>query len=63
MKAKLFLSAVLTVFSTVVVYADIPAPKETPSADWTFVLMGAITAFLGGVLFVWLGRKWFKRTQ
>lgn len=43
--------------------ADIPAPPTEPnSIDWTFVLMGAISAFLGALLFIWLGRKLFKKT-
>lgn len=43
--------------------ADIPAPKtESNGTDWTFVLMGAVSAFLGALLFIWLGRKLFKKT-
>lgn len=43
--------------------ADIPPPKTEPAGvDWSFVLMGAISAFLGAWLFIWLGRKLFKKT-
>lgn len=50
------------------VMADVPAPSpqkaasEAQSFDWTFVLLGAISAFLGAILFLWLGRKLFKRS-
>jgi amino acid transporter len=63
MKAKLLTSAVLTLAFTAAAYADIPPPKEAPPTDWSFVLMGVISAFLGGMLFVWLGRRLFKRSQ
>ncbi|MBK9528083.1 MAG: hypothetical protein IPO41_07115 [Acidobacteria bacterium] len=43
--------------------ADIPAPKtESNGMDWSFILMGAVSAFLGALLFIWLGRKLFKKT-
>jgi protein-S-isoprenylcysteine O-methyltransferase Ste14 len=43
--------------------ADIPAPKaESTGIDWSFVVMGAVSAFLGALLFLWLGRKLFKKT-
>ena len=43
--------------------ANIPAPKtESNGMDWSFILMGADSAFLGALLFIWLGRKLFKKT-
>jgi len=46
--------------------ADIPAPgpreAEEQGADWTFVLMGAIFSFLSALVFLWVGRKLFKRS-
>jgi len=45
------------------VAADIPAPKtESTGADWTFVLVGAIFSFISALIFLWLGRKLFKKT-
>ena len=63
MKARPLGVAILMTLFSAAAYADIPPPKETPPTDWSFVLMGAISAFFGGVLFVWLGRKLFKRSQ
>jgi hypothetical protein len=63
MKTQLLISGVLALLFATAAYADIPPPKEASPTDWSFVLMGAISAFLGGVLFVWLGRKLFKRPQ
>ena len=63
MKCNVMTAAILVAASSLAVYADIPAPKATQSLDWTFVLTGVICAFLGGLLFVWLGRKFFKRQQ
>ncbi len=68
MKVKEFLRALMAI--TVVVcavaadaIADIPAPKtESNGMDWSFILMGAVSAFLGALLFIWLGRKLFKKT-
>ena len=68
MKVKEFLRTlvVITVMVCAVAadaIADIPAPKtESNSIDWSFVLMGAVSAFLGALLFIWLGRKLFKKT-
>lgn len=43
--------------------ADIAAPgPKSSDIDWSFVLMGVVSAFLGALLFIWLGRKLFKRT-
>ncbi|MGE3466892.1 MAG: hypothetical protein AB7J13_08155 [Pyrinomonadaceae bacterium] len=45
-----------------VALADVPAPQtEAAGTDWGFVALGAVSAFLGALLFVWLGRKFFKR--
>lgn len=63
MKCNLLTSALLVAASSLAVYADIPAPKEPQPSDWAFVLAGVICAFLAGLLFVWLGRKFFKRPQ
>ncbi len=42
--------------------ADVPAPQtESTGADWSFILMGAVSAFLGALLFIWIGRKLFKK--
>ncbi len=68
MKVKEFFRALLGI--TVMVcavaadaIADIPEPKtESNSIDWTFVLMGVVSAFLGALLFIWLGRKPLKKT-
>lgn len=50
----------------VTLLADIPAPgpreAESQGADWTFVLMGAIFSFLSALVFLWVGRKLFKRS-
>ena len=62
MKSKLMAALLLVGALSLAVYSDIPAPKEPQPIDWTFVLTGVICAFLGGLLFVWLGRKLFKRT-
>lgn len=68
MKVKVLLRALfaMTVIVCAVatdVVADIPAPKtESNAVDWSFVLMGAVSAFLGALLFIWLGRKLFKKT-
>lgn len=68
MKVKEFLRA-LVAFTVMVcavatdAIADIPAPKtESTGTDWNFVLMGGVGAFLGALLFIWLGRKLFKKT-
>ncbi len=68
MKVREFLRALVAV--TVMVcavaadaVADIPAPKtESNGIDWSFVLMGVVSAFLGALMFIWLGRKLFKKT-
>ena len=68
MKVKEFLRALMAITlmvcaGTADAIADIPAPPtESTGTDWTFVLMGAISAFLGALLFIWLGRKLFKKT-
>ncbi|MEQ1644134.1 MAG: hypothetical protein ABL959_11875 [Pyrinomonadaceae bacterium] len=68
MKIKEFLAALLAIAvmvgaTAVDAIADIPAPKTEPAGvDWSFVLMGAVSAFLGAWLFIWLGRKLFKKT-
>lgn len=60
---KLFAMTAVVAVTTLAVYADIPPPKAVdPQIDWSFVLMGAIAAFLGALLFLWLGRKLFKRS-
>ncbi len=47
-------------------FADIPAPgnpkSEPQGTDWGFILMGAVSGFLGAILFLWIGRKLFKRS-
>lgn len=49
-------------FAAIEVYGDIPPPQvENPTTDWSFVLMGAVSAFLGAMLCLWIGRKLFKR--
>lgn len=60
-----FVAILVTVFAVAGdAVADIPAPKTEPAGvDWSFVLMGAISAFLGALLFLWLGRKLFKKSQ
>jgi protein-S-isoprenylcysteine O-methyltransferase Ste14 len=63
MKGNLITAAILMAASSFPVYADIPAPKATQPMDWTFVVTGVACAFVGGLLFVWLGRKFFKRSQ
>lgn len=68
MKVKEFLRT-LVAFTVMVcavatdAIADIPAPKtESTGTDWSFVLMGGVSAFLGALLFIWLGQKLFKKT-
>ncbi|MBK9214958.1 MAG: hypothetical protein IPM59_05065 [Chloracidobacterium sp.] len=63
MKVRSLLVSLLLAIFSITVLADIPPPKEVPPTDWSFVLMGVIAAFLGGLLFVWLGRKLFRRPQ
>ncbi len=63
MKVRSLLAALPLAALSTTVFADIPPPKEVPPTDWSFVLMGAISAFLGGLLFVWLGRKLFRKLQ
>lgn len=63
MKGSVLTAAVLVAASSLAVYADIPAPKAPHEFDGTFVLTGVVFAFLAGLLFVWLGRKFFKRPQ
>lgn len=68
MKVKEVLRALVTMTFMVCAVAadaiaDIPAPKtESNGMDWSFILMGAVSAFLGALLFIWLGRKLFKKT-
>lgn len=58
--------AAISAASIGVVLADVPAPDDPrhtqQGTDWSFILMGAIAAFLGAILFLWLGRKLFKRS-
>lgn len=46
--------------------ADVPAPDpretEPQGTDWTFVLLGVIFSFLSALMFLWIGRKIFKRS-
>lgn len=63
MNGDLMIAAALVAASSLAVYADIPAPKDSQPSDWTFVLTGVTFAFLAVMLFVWLGRKFFKRPQ
>lgn len=68
MKVKEYFRALVAMAVTVGavatdVVADIPAPKtESAGADLTFVLMGAIFSFISALIFLWLGRKLFKKT-
>ncbi|MFZ1699845.1 MAG: hypothetical protein WBO10_15455 [Pyrinomonadaceae bacterium] len=56
-------TSILTLAVTADAIADIPAPKTEPSGtDWSFVLMGSAFAFVSALLFLWLGRKLFKRS-
>ena len=43
--------------------ADVSAPQtESSGVDWTFVLIGVIFSFLSALVFLWIGRKLFKRS-
>lgn len=46
-----------------IVFGDIPAPEaKAEGTDWGFVAMGIASAFIGAILFFWLGRKLSKRS-
>lgn len=68
MKVKVVLRALVAIIAMVCAVAvdaaaDIPAPTtESTGLDWSFILMGAVSAFLGALLFIWLGRKLFKKS-
>lgn len=40
---------------------DIPPGPEPSSLSWLDILFGAVFAFLGALLFVWLGRRFLKK--
>jgi len=40
---------------------DIPPGGEPAGLGWLDILFGAIFAFLGALLFVWIGRRFLKR--
>lgn len=63
MKRNVITAAMLIAAFSPAVFGDIPAPKAPEQTDWTFVLAGVACATLGGLLFVWLGRRLFKRPQ
>ena len=63
MKGNVMTAAVLVAALSLAVFGDIPAPEAPQPLDWTFVLTGVICAFVGGLLFVWLGRRFFKKSQ
>jgi hypothetical protein len=46
-----------------IVFGDIPAPEaKVEGTDWGFVAMGIAAAFLGAIIFFWLGRKLSRRS-
>jgi len=40
---------------------DVPPGDGVAGMSWFDILFGAIFAFLGALLFVWLGRRFLKR--
>lgn len=47
-----------------VIFADAlpPAePKAVESMDWGFIAAGCLFALAGALIFVWIGRRLFKR--
>lgn len=56
----------MTVLLAAVARADVappPAAAESTGVDWSYVLMGAVSAFLGALLFLWIGRKFMGRSS
>lgn len=42
-------------------YFDVPTMPQVNAYGWSDILIGAICAFAGALLFVWIGRRFFKR--
>ncbi len=42
-------------------FFDVPAGDGPAGMGWLDILFGAIFAFLGALLFVWIGRRFLKR--
>lgn len=40
-----------------------PIPEEPPGYDWGYIASGAIFAFAGAIILVWIGRKISKRAS
>lgn len=40
---------------------DVPAGDGYTGLSWLDILFGAVFAFLGALLFVWIGRRFLKR--
>ena len=56
-------TATAIILSSTLALGDIPAPDTKPAGtDWSFVAMGMGSAFAGALLFLWLGRKFTKRS-
>ncbi|KXK05477.1 MAG: hypothetical protein UZ17_ACD001000667 [Acidobacteria bacterium OLB17] len=42
-------------------FFDLAPGGQVAGLSWFDILMGAIFAFLGALLFVWIGRRFIKR--